>query len=145
MEITRRLVADLAAYELFLAITLDNLGTRQAEAAPGRPNEAALAATEEAVSILQRIAATDPARVEHDLARTLANLATRLAEAGRWHDALRIASEGIAIRRLVLANSAAYQPHLARELAILGNVTANACSRDKAKALIGESAEMSGG
>ncbi len=82
-------------------------------------------------------------RVEHDLARTLANLATRLAEVGRWQDALGIASEGIAIRRrLVLANPSTYEQHLARELGVLGGVTANAGSREEAKALIVESAGM---
>ena len=151
VEICRRLAAaNPEAYEPTLATALDNLGTRLAVAAsvgPGDEAQAlalALARTEEAVRIYRRLAASSLARFEHDLARALNNLAMRLAQVGRLDEAVTVAEEGAAIRRLLAAsNPAAHQARLAWDLGGLGTIVAEqAGQRDKARALIEESVRI---
>jgi tetratricopeptide (TPR) repeat protein len=148
VEICRRLTAaNPEAHEPTLALALDNLGTRLAMAATleGRDQaEAAalaLSSTEEAVGIFRRLAASSPARFEHDLARSLNNLATWLAQVSRVDEAVTVAEEGIAIRRRLAAdNPAAHQARLAWDLGSLGLImAAQGGQLDRARTLIEES------
>ncbi|MGH3769116.1 MAG: tetratricopeptide repeat protein, partial [Pseudonocardiaceae bacterium] len=64
-----------------------------------------------------RLAQTNPATVEPDLARALNNLGIRLSNLGQLEDALAATVEAVEIRRrLAQTNPAAYEPDLARGL-----------------------------
>lgn len=146
VEICRRLATvNPAACEATLAMALDNLGSRLAATSQGHQDPAgvlalALDRTEEAVRIYRHMAIGSPARFEHDLARTLNNLATRLAIVGRLADAATAAQEGIAIRRrLAFDNPAAHRARLGWELGTAGNIAGEAGKRDEAVALVEES------
>ncbi len=90
--------ANPAAYEPALAMSLNNLSVRLAEA--GRRAEG-LAAVEEAVEVRRRLAAANPAAYEPDLAMSLNNLSLRLADAGRRDEAERVRSEAQEVERRV--------------------------------------------
>ena len=84
----RRLAAaNPAAHEPDLAMSLNNLSNRLAEA--GRREQEALTAINDAVTIRRRLAAANPAAYEPDLASSLNNLSIRLAEAGTLIDHAR--------------------------------------------------------
>ncbi|MCA1657421.1 MAG: tetratricopeptide repeat protein [Actinobacteria bacterium] len=88
-----------------LSVVLSNLGQR----------EDALAASTQAVEIYRRLAATDPAAFEPDLARALTNLGADLSDLGRLPDALAATIQAVDIRRgLAAANPAAFEPDLNR-------------------------------
>jgi len=88
--------ANAAAYEPDLAMSLNNLSIRLAEA--GRREEG-LAAITDAVEVYRRLAAANPAAYEPDLAMSLNNLSNRLAEAGRREDADRARLEALELQR----------------------------------------------
>ncbi len=91
VTVYRRLAAaNAAAYEPALAMSLNNLSVRLAEA--GRREEG-LAAIQEAVTVRRRLAAASAAAYEPALASSLNNLSNRLAEAGRREDAERARQE----------------------------------------------------
>ncbi|MGD0764155.1 MAG: tetratricopeptide repeat protein [Roseiarcus sp.] len=109
--------ASLALHGL-LATSLSNLGVRLG--ALGR-REDALAATQEAVEILRRLAADRPDAFLPDLAASLNNLGHRLWELGRREEALAAASEATEIyRRLAADRPGAFLPNLAKSLNTLG-------------------------
>ena len=109
---------DPNAFELDLAMALNNLGFRLLEL--GR-REPALKAGEEAVEIYRRLAAANPAAFEPDLAVALNNLGISLSELGRLEPALEASEEAIEIyRRLAPANPGAFEPDLAMALGNLG-------------------------
>ena len=115
-SIRRRLAApEPAAYEPDLAMALNNLSNRLAEA--GRRDDA-LAAIEEAVEIRRRLAAANPAAYEPDLAMALNNLSTgwprpgrRERRPGRQRGSRRRSTGGWPRQ-----NPAAYEPDLAMAL-----------------------------
>lgn len=146
VDICRQLVAvNAEACEPTLATALSNLGWRLANVAqrhsdPAEMLNLALARTEEAVSIYRRLSAASPARFEHDLARTLNNLATQLALVDRLAEAVITGEEGVAIRRrLAVGNPAAHQARLGWDLGTLGPIFAEAGEQDVAIGLIEES------
>ncbi|MFB6694611.1 hypothetical protein ACFCX3_29260 [Streptomyces virginiae] len=97
--------------ELGLAAPLVILGARLFEA--GRPTEA-LTATEQAVHIYRRLAATDPTSHEPDLAASLRILGARLSEAERPTEALPTTEQAVHIyRRLAATDPTAHEPRLA--------------------------------
>ncbi|MCA1657432.1 MAG: tetratricopeptide repeat protein [Actinobacteria bacterium] len=98
-----------------LSVVLSNLGRR----------EDGLAASTQAVEIYRRLAATDPAAFEPDLARALTNLGADLSDLGRLPDALAATIQALDIRRgLAAANPAAFEPDLARGLWVYARVRA---------------------
>jgi tetratricopeptide (TPR) repeat protein len=77
----------------------------------------AVTLTSEQVEHLRPLAAASPTAYEPDLARSLNNHSTRLAETGRRGESFTVIEEAVEIyRRLVAANPAAYEPDLARSL-----------------------------
>ncbi|MFD0109731.1 tetratricopeptide repeat protein [Streptomyces sp. NPDC127164] len=69
----------------------------------------------------QQLAHDNPAAFEPDLARSLSNLGSRLAEAGRREEALTTTEEAVEIRRRLAADDpAAFEPDLADSLSNLG-------------------------
>jgi hypothetical protein len=104
---------DPAAYEPYLAFSLNNLSARLAEA--GRRRDGFIA-IEEAVEIYRRLARANPA-YEPYLAFSLNNLSNRLRETGHRGGALTAIGEAVEIRRpLAKANPAAHEPDLALSL-----------------------------
>jgi hypothetical protein len=98
---------------------LNNLGNLLSEL--GRPHEA-LSTSQEAVTIYQQLAQTNPATHLPNLAASLTNLGNLLSELGRPHEALSTSQEAVDIyRRLAEANPAAHLPGLAMSLHSLGN------------------------
>ena len=82
----------------------------------------ALKAALEAVDIYKRLAKTNPAAYEPDLAMSINNLANRLSETGDHPGALKAAQEAVDIyRRLAKTNPAAYEPNLAASINNLAN------------------------
>ncbi|MEA2188304.1 MAG: hypothetical protein QOK16_3315 [Solirubrobacteraceae bacterium] len=123
-HVRRLAAANAAAYEPALAMSLNNLSLRLAEA--GRRDEG-LAAIEEAVEVYRRLAAANAAAYEPDLATSLNNLSVDLAEAGRRDEGLAAIEEAVEVyRRLAAANAAAYEPDLATSLNNLSNRLAEA-------------------
>jgi len=90
--------ANAAAYEPDLAMSLNNLSIRLAEA--GRREEG-LGASEEAVAVRRRLASANAAAYEPDLARSLNNLSIGLAEAGRRNEAERARSGAVEVEESV--------------------------------------------
>ncbi|AOR31088.1 hypothetical protein BFF78_08565 [Streptomyces fodineus] len=73
------------------------------------------------VHINQQLAADNPAVYEPDLAISLTSLGSRLAEMGRWSEALTATEQAVEIYvRLAAGNPAAYEPGLATSLSNLG-------------------------
>jgi tetratricopeptide (TPR) repeat protein len=82
----------------------------------GRNNEALIASVE-AVEIYRRLAATNPAAFEPDLAGSLNNLGRVFSSLGRNNEALIASVEAVEIyRRLAATNAAAFEPDLANAL-----------------------------
>jgi len=93
---------------------LNNLGVFLSEVGDKR---AALAPTQEAVTIRRRLAEAEPAAYLPDLANALNNLGVRLSEVGDKRAALAPTQEAVTIRRrLAEAEPAAYLPDLAMSL-----------------------------
>lgn len=92
----RDAISVAATYEPYLARTLFDLGEQLAEL--GRHGEA-LTATEQAVEIFRRLAASHPDEYETSLATALSNLGTRLAELQRQGEVLDIAIRAVGVRR----------------------------------------------
>jgi tetratricopeptide (TPR) repeat protein len=89
---------------------MNNLGVYQA--ALGQTREA-LTLAQDAAAITQQLAQASHGFIP-DLATALTNLATRLAEAGRPHEALRPAEEAVTIwRQLAASFPGRYLPDLA--------------------------------
>ncbi|MGH3848406.1 MAG: tetratricopeptide repeat protein, partial [Pseudonocardiaceae bacterium] len=81
----------------------------------------ALAATQQAVEIRQRLAQANPAAYEPDLASSLNSLGVKLSKLGQHREALAATQQAVEIRqRLAQANPAAYDPDLASSLHNLG-------------------------
>ena len=79
----------------------------------------ALESAVEAVYIFRRLARSNPAAYEPNLAASLSNLASFQSETGDRAGALTTALEAVEIRRrLARTNPAAYEPDLARSLSI---------------------------
>ena len=104
-------------------------------------------AAEEAVAIYRelvraeaapdQLAEASPAAYLPDLAASLSNLGTRLAEAGRREEALAAEEEAVTIyRQLAEASPAAHLPDLAISLTNLGNRLAEAGRADEAERLL---------
>ncbi|MEM9764503.1 MAG: tetratricopeptide repeat protein, partial [Pseudomonadota bacterium] len=88
--------------------------------------EEALAATQEAVTIGHRLAASRPDAFEPNLARSLNNLSVDRSKLGRREEALAAAEESVTIRRRLAANRPdAFEPDLARSLNNLGAFLSN--------------------
>ncbi|MGW5126041.1 hypothetical protein ACWEQ7_18695 [Streptomyces sp. NPDC004069] len=96
-----------------------NLGFRMTRAGH---REDAVAATEQAVGILRRLAAADPAVYEPELATTLAQLSECAFRADHTRASRRAAEEAVGIfRGLAATDPAAYEPGLALSLSHLGH------------------------
>ncbi|MGH3841588.1 MAG: tetratricopeptide repeat protein [Pseudonocardiaceae bacterium] len=103
----------------------------------------ALAATVEAVEIYRRLAQTNPATVEPDLATALHNLGMTLSNLGRREDALATTAEAVEIyRRLAQTNPATVEPDLARALNNLGIRLSNLGQLEDALAATVEAVEI---
>ena len=87
-----------------LAVSLNNLSVRLARL--GRPEDA-LAAIEEAVTILRELARADPDEFRPGLARSLNNLSADLGDLGRPEDALAAIEEATGIFRQLAIEEAA--------------------------------------
>ncbi|MFE5331291.1 tetratricopeptide repeat protein [Embleya sp. NPDC056575] len=82
----------------------------------------ALTADRHALDIWRRLAQSDPAAYEPDLAGSLNNLAVRLADVGRLAEGLIASEEAVEVyRRLATANPTAHEPNLATSLNNLSN------------------------
>ena len=160
VQIFRRLAeADPAAHEPDLAASLHDVGIclsdmgwrTEKDAEHGvflrkvsRPEDA-LAATEQAVEIRQRLARINPAAYESDLAVSLSSLGERLAEAGRQEEGLQAQEQAAGIqRRMAQANPAAYESDLAVSLFSIGRGLRLAGRWEEALQAIGESVEIFG-
>jgi hypothetical protein len=103
----------------------------------------ALEAIREAVEIRRRLATTNPARYEPDLARSLNNLSNRLGESGDRQGALGAIRESVEIRRrLATSNPARYEPDLAGSLNNLSSHLGESGDRPGALGAIRESVEF---
>ncbi|ORT55591.1 tetratricopeptide repeat protein [Streptomyces sp. CB03238] len=103
--------------EANLAIALKTHGTRLASL--GRRAEA-LAATEEAIVVLRRLAGRDE-RFLPNLASALLTLGRDLSRADRWEEAGAAAEECVALhRRLAAADPERHEPNLSAALVALG-------------------------
>ncbi|MCX5529799.1 tetratricopeptide repeat protein [Streptomyces sp. NBC_00006] len=90
----------------------------------------------------QQLAAESQAH-EPALARSLSNLAIRLAEMGRRGEALTTSLEAVEIyRRLTASNQAAHEPALARSLSNLGADLAEAGQRSEALVVAEQAVEI---
>ncbi|MGH3991959.1 MAG: tetratricopeptide repeat protein, partial [Pseudonocardiaceae bacterium] len=105
--------------------------------------EQALAATVEAVEIRRRLAQTNPAAFEPDLASALNNLGAMLSNLGRREEALAATVEAADVyRRLAQTNPAAFEPDLAMALNNLGMMLSNLGRREEALAATVEAVEI---
>ena len=115
-----------------LAGSLNNLSIRLADL--GRREEA-LAASQEAVTIRQELAAARPDAFRPDLASSLNNLSADLADLGRREEALAAIQEAVTIRReLAAARPDAFRPDLAISLNNLAVRLASLGRREEALA-----------
>jgi hypothetical protein len=115
-EIIRRdrFLSDSGGQEKGLADSLAILATRQALAGD---HAEAVASMSEALSILSRLAGTDPARHREALASAMESYGTMLARVDRHEDAAQAASTAVGMfRPLASVNSARYEPVLAHAL-----------------------------
>ncbi|MEW6261637.1 MAG: tetratricopeptide repeat protein [Thermodesulfobacteriota bacterium] len=95
--------------------------------------EESLSAAERAVEIRERLARSNPAAYEPDLASSLNNLGNRYSALGRREEALSAAERAMEIyERLSGANPAAYEPDLASSLNNLGNLYSALGRREEA-------------
>jgi hypothetical protein len=119
--VTARLAEHLLAqanHEAQRAYIHSILGWRLANA--GQSGQA-LASSEQAVQIYQRLAAANPAQFESDLGLALTNLGARLSDVGRREEALAATRKAVDIyRRLARLNPAVFEPDLG---AALNNLT----------------------
>ena len=111
-----------AAYNHYLALSLNNLANRQAEI--GQRHEA-LETAQEATNLYRTLAKHNPAAYTPDLALSLNTLANRQDDNGQRHEALETAQEATNLyRTLAQHNPAAYNPDLAMSLNNLANIQA---------------------
>ena len=95
-------------------MALNNLSARLADTGQ---RQAALALTQEAVTIRRQLADANPDAYLPDLAESLNNLGVHLAETGQQHAAFVPAQEAVdTYRRLAAANPDAHLPYLATAL-----------------------------
>jgi tetratricopeptide (TPR) repeat protein len=115
---------DLLAQSLNLrGIVLAELGRR----------EEALNPTQEAVDLYRKLAQTNPAAYNPDLAGSLNNLGAMLSELGRREEALSPTQEAVELyRKLAQTNPAAYNPDLAGSLNNLGAMLSDLGRREEA-------------
>jgi hypothetical protein len=98
---------DRSRYTNNLSVVLAAIGDRAG----------ALAAIQEAVAIRRRLAESNPARFEPDLAQSLNNLSNRLSDTGDREGALAAIQEAAELyHRLAKANPARFEPDLATSL-----------------------------
>ena len=106
-------------------------------------NEAALAASQEAVDIRRRLAETRPDAFLPNLATSLNNLGLYLSELGRREEALAASQEGVDIyRRLAETRADAFLPELARGLNNLGSQLSDLGRPEEALAATQEAADI---
>jgi tetratricopeptide (TPR) repeat protein len=111
---------------------LENLGLRLSML--GRWEDAVMATTE-AVGLYRRLADTNRAEFEPDLAGSLNNLSVMLSDLGLHRDALAASTQTVEIRRrLVAVNRTAFEPGLAMALNNLSVVLSNLGRRHDAVA-----------
>ncbi|MCS7324962.1 MAG: tetratricopeptide repeat protein, partial [Thermoflexales bacterium] len=98
--------------------------------------EAALQATQEAVSLYRQLAQANPQAFLPDLAASLHNLGARLSEVGQREAALKAALESVSIRRqLARDNPRAFLPRLILSLSMLVRVLEHYPTQDGCAAL----------
>jgi tetratricopeptide (TPR) repeat protein len=103
----------------------------------------ALRLTDTLAWVDRQMARDNPVAYEPDLARSLSNLGTWQAEAGRRDEALAATQEAVEIyRRLAADNPAIYEPDLARSLFNLGTWLAEAGRWDGALAATQEAVQI---
>jgi hypothetical protein len=139
--LTRRAAAaDRDAYLPGLAMSVNNLATRLAEA--GRRSEG-LAAAQEAVEFNRELAGLNRDVYLPGLAGSVHNLAIRLAEAGRRADGLAAAQEAVDLRReLAGLNRDAYLPALAMSVHNLAFYLVEASRRSEGLAAAQEAVDL---
>ncbi len=127
------------AYEPSLAISLNNLSNRLANAGRGAEG---LAAIQESVEVYRRLAEANPVAYEPSLATSLNNLCSRLADAGRHAEGLAVAQESVEVRRRLADANPADEPGLAMSLNNLSNRLADAGQHAEGLVAIQESVEV---
>jgi tetratricopeptide (TPR) repeat protein len=145
VTLLRRLPNDQPERQRDLAHALTNLGAAVLQSIGRYEEDArrfddALAAEQEAVTLLRRLSEKHPAGHQPDLADALVNLGSVLLSVGqhdkdvrRYDDALVATQEAITLlRELADEHPARYQPDLARALRNLGNVLRSALRYDEA-------------
>lgn len=110
-------------------------------AASGRHDEG-LEVIQEAVSLCQRWAESDPASFSRARARSLTNLANRLLRSGRRNESLAAIHEAVSIRRELAVAGPELEPALARSLTNLSNLLALKGDRDEALRAVEEAVEI---
>ena len=119
---------------------LNNLSVSLADAGDGA---GALAAIREALETYRRLAASNPARFEPDLATSLNNLSVCLSEAGEGAEALVAIRDAVeTYRRLAASNPARFEPDLAMSLNNLSNGLSDAGECAEALVAIREAVEI---
>jgi hypothetical protein len=119
---------------------LNNLSNSLSDAGD---NQGALEAIKEAADIYRRLAASNPARFEPDLASSLNNLSNRLSDAGDNQAALEAIKEAVDIRRRLAASSPArFEPDLAMSLNNMSNRLADAGDNQAALEAIKEAVDI---
>ncbi|WP_461097249.1 tetratricopeptide repeat protein [Streptomyces bullii] len=128
------------AHTSVLAWSLVLLGRLLALAPTAR--EEALDVSTEAVSLCERLAQINLVASEHVLAWALPHHGLRLAEAGRYEEAVRITARAVRLsRKLATAHRSAHQDHLAFSLyahartRLLGNIESEAARKTITEAL----------
>ena len=132
-------VANPAAFEPGLAASLQRLSNRLSSVAR---EEEALAATDEAVQMYRRLAATDPAEFELDLASALFYMGKDLSRLGRREEALAATDEAVQVYRRLAATDPAKLNNLADSLADLGSRLWEVGRRDEALTATDEAAQL---
>ncbi|MGD8450188.1 MAG: tetratricopeptide repeat protein [Phycisphaerae bacterium] len=119
---------------------LNNLGNRLSDLGC---REEALAASQEAVDIRRRLAATRPDAFLPYLATSLNNLGNRLRELGRREEALAATQEAAEhYRKLAATRPDAFRPDLAMSLNNLGNSLSELGQREEALAVAREAVQL---
>jgi hypothetical protein len=135
-----RTLLDTAADDDERARLLNNLST---DLTASGDSTAALEASRESVDIRRRLAASNPARYEPDLAMGLNNLSVFRSNAGDNTGALEAIRESLDIcRRLAASNPARFEPGLAGSLNNLSNRLSDAGDDSGALAAIRESVDI---
>jgi tetratricopeptide (TPR) repeat protein len=152
----RHVELDIAAAALTTRLTTHRLATTTDPAHRARlyttlgyrlthadQREQALTATTEAVDLYRRLAQTNPAAFEPNLAMALNNLGNQLSELGRREQALTATTDAADLyRRLAQTNPAAFEPNLATALTNLGIRLSSLGRRDEALAAATEAVDV---